>query len=1293
MKKVLLTRCWILLPALLLAAACRPAAAQDMDDKGLGDILDDINAVAGDVWWNKDWKFRRKVSIEDPKVLDGASPTVMLDEPDPLLLFNTGRTLDGLADLRVVAQDGTVLPCGVTNFGRDDGSSKIWFAPKLRDFQKSLEIIIYYGNPNAKPTGDAMPSKTGVTGDGQFIRVSPEQVEADTKAVVPAKGSFFKDLVSVEAERFAAEDEAGKGIFVATPNPAASGESLLALGKGKTVTAPVTLWTTAKVPSAGTWFAHIRYKAANGKNRYAPFQAVIGGKEFPIGGGAPAGGDYEWQTVKLDLPQGDGKIGLKLNAPAVPDTVLLTKDAAYRPDYRDINGPVWMRFNLQDEAVQPFYVDLFGMHTTYSATGMQGNTASYLFKDMLVFPRKIQWETEKGTIRRSELPPYAAKLANDPKALIAGGEWTPWGKALSHGSYTWFSEIRFLTGGGAREKALRNLQISYEFSTRPDDSRVFKSGVEDSGTSRNLYVRMPTALDAGTLQNMTMSFGEWGQKRFEMTESMGFKMGEGPKKLVFATMGTAYSENDGKNLLKIFDALGLNTVTLSMNGGRVSDADREKSNVKGAWTYHRTSYMFMNVFYKEDPTQTRTSVTGVIEKVMVPITDKLPGMTYDQTVEKIIADKADADYKASTDRYKKNSPWEYAHTRYNDLDDEIGPAIDSHMINKHPMFKGQWVEYLEKQGLKPDFFGAKSWDDVKAIDYTPEFNKAQERTIQVERDSAAADKKLDDDTGGVLDGAKPIDLGEPAPAKTRPDDIDDQTATAIEAANRKDVNAGADAAAKVLHERRVHYWTQRFRSYFTAMFYRQATKAVVKYFPPGIRTCVNLQAEPVTGGGMWDGALNIFDLGRLEGFNALQVEDWHHNPVNVRYAMNLMRAAARKKEQEVTALVVGDYVGQRVVANLMQGTRNYLFYLYGPVYNIGPVWAENKESQRNLGDVMRKVARTEDEILASKNRQAEAAVLVANSSETNRVYFEYPFDHERMSIYGALADANIPLDVVGEEEVIEDNALSRYKILYVCDPHVDAKAQQKIKDWVAAGGTVWSNGVGLARNEYSEPSKVMDEVFGLQSRGVVKPFVKTGFTTMPPGTTVDIPKGDVYAADVVKDVRFSAVAPFSAEKPDYKLSTGKVLATFADGKPAIVHNKFGKGQAFLNAFPAGLAYSEHYGPSGYNFARIPRGGPSTAIRGQLMSAPALAVGCKPQVKTNSHMVWGDIHDGAAQSVVYLINTSQADSTAPIEVTLTKVPKSAISGSGRPVDYKLEGMKATVNLKLAKGETDILVFKY
>jgi len=58
--------------ALILSAAHRIAAADDLlgdDDKTTAAVLDDMRENAGGQWWNKDWKLRRKITIEDPRAL------------------------------------------------------------------------------------------------------------------------------------------------------------------------------------------------------------------------------------------------------------------------------------------------------------------------------------------------------------------------------------------------------------------------------------------------------------------------------------------------------------------------------------------------------------------------------------------------------------------------------------------------------------------------------------------------------------------------------------------------------------------------------------------------------------------------------------------------------------------------------------------------------------------------------------------------------------------------------------------------------------------------------------------------------------------------------------------------------------------------------------------------------------------------------------------------------------------------------------------------------------------------
>src|SRR5204863_283232 len=101
-----------------------------------------------------------------------------------------------------------------------------------------------------------------------------------------------------------------------------------------------------------------------------------------------------------------------------------------------------------------------------------------------------------------------------------------------------------------------------------------------------------------------------------------------------------------------------------------------------------------------------------------------------------------------------------------------------------------------------------------------------------------------------------------------------------------------------------------------------------------------------------------------------------------------------------------------------------------------------------------------------------------------------------------------------------------------------------------------------------------------------------------------------------------------------EVSTGKVLATFADGKPAVIRNKFGKGEALFFGFLAGLTYGGQWEPNGYNFSWIAREAPATALRGQLMTAIAKAR-TSPHATLDEHMFWSMVHDGPEQAVVYL----------------------------------------------------------
>jgi hypothetical protein len=149
------------------------------------------------------------------------------------------------------------------------------------------------------------------------------------------------------------------------------------------------------------------------------------------------------------------------------------------------------------------------------------------------------------------------------------------------------------------------------------------------------------------------------------------------------------------------------------------------------------------------------------------------------------------------------------------------------------------------------------------------------------------------------------------------------------------------------------------------------------------------------------------------------------------------------------------------------------------------------------------------------------------------------------------------------------------------------------------------------------------------------------------------------------------------------------LGTFEDGKPAILHNTFGQGQTFLNGFLAGLCYTG----AGSTYSAASHTEASTSVRGQMMTVAAKEAKIVPDVKIAAHGFNTEVHDGPEQTVVFMMNGANDLNGVPMEVSLPKPPKSARFGSGKPVDFKAEGNRAIVNLKIARNDTDILVFKF
>ena len=1243
----------------IFASIASAEGLMDLDDPEEAEELDAL--VAGE-WWNEAWTLRRLVKLEGAGLLVPRGGAIFFQVPDPLLLYNTGRCREGLADLRIVSVSGEVLPSGVVNFGQDDGTSYLWCKPGPALSGTSLELYLYYGNPDAKPTGDRLPRDVRPP-EEPLIRATGPPEEAAEGHELPAPGlvgSFFKGLAMVEAET--SRDAQGRPVLynrkLSTPDlwmitrDGASSGSYLAPFKPwarRDLEQPVDARTSVEIPEAGLWQVHVRYATSTYKFleatreyqpviEFVPFTLVIGDAEHTCGAKQAPGAGYRWDHFEARLPAGQVDVTFRMTGCSGPDCVLFTRDKRYLPDHRDVTGPVWMRFKALAGIDEPFCTELYCVTRPWAPRGAPGDPAGFLFRKQVI-----------------PVLSNAEPFARDPERLMRGGEWSPWIKALHSSVPTWWSHARFHPASrGILREGIPNVEVAFEFASRPTSERVFRVGTEKTSSVPGLFVLMPTTLDLQSMLGDTLSFAQWARKRFAMVEKLGLKPGQGPKEIVVSTMATARSAEETDYIVRTcgllgFNALGIRTPMPHEEYWELADRFGIRSTNQHHW-YPKNGHEYMPRF------------------------QKMPegGETCTAAVERIFAELARECYSPEGRRWQENSP----RVEVLIMGDEIGPAILATFINALPMIKGLFHEYLQRQGLEPSFFGKETWAQIDAFDGITPRDGSEAHKLLVALDPSKAPQ----DTSGAPESP------EDASADDAEEDKDFSLMKDMEREEERQAEARvgeADLSRLSQPEKRLRYWTQRFRSYYSARFYGACGREIRKltqegHFRREPKASPNFQAMPVQRSQMWDGALNLFEWARSGTTDFLMLEDWNWDPYRIAFGMEIIRAASRKRGQQVGALLVGGGIRQRFLADLGNGARSILSYLYGPQRVIGPPWADHQDTVEAWAELLRWVGKCEPDLLAAKNRPSDAAILVANTSEINTAYrntafLRYPL-YQRAALYVALKDSSLPAEVVGEEEVVEDDALKRYRVLYVGDPHVSLAAQEKIKQWVADGGVLWSAYNGLARQEYDEPTGLFDEVFGLKRRPPVE-------ASAPDWKPEDAEEIVVPKSELLPGITFRGV-PL---KPEYELSTGKALAHFRDGSPAFIHNRFGKGQAFLlgcTVYPCTSKYSQ--------YVEEPPDGPK---KRQLVTVAARVAGVRPHVKLSQPRILSFVHDGPRQTILILANCrDQEQKGVEVELYLPKPAVSAYSGRVDAFEFERDGNAARFTIDLGFRDGEIIVFR-
>ena len=245
-----------------------------------------------------------------------------------------------------------------------------------------------------------------------------------------------------------------------------------------------------------------------------------------------------------------------------------------------------------------------------------------------------------------------------------------------------------------------------------------------------------------------------------------------------------------------------------------------------------------------------------------------------------------------------------------------------------------------------------------------------------------------------------------------------------------------------------------------------------------------------------------------------------------------------------------------------------------------PMWREIKNVTHEAGLF-------EDYVLDGKVRPAKVGLLLSSVDEIMTGDSNSKggiHNHERKAIYYALRHAQVPVDFVTEDDVI-DGLCKDYQVIYVTQQYLHSNAVKALKKWADAGGTVVAHCGGGFLDEFGKANPEVNALYGVKSQEIYK----------DPKLPMVLAKQDLplYKPLDIAIRPWNAVQfPVLVWKQTLKAGDGKVVGIYTkDQSPAIIEKAHGKGKTVLFGFFPGMAYER----SGLPILPADRGGTDAAF--------------------------------------------------------------------------------------------------
>ncbi len=435
---------------------------------------------------------------------------------------------------------------------------------------------------------------------------------------------------------------------------------------------------------------------------------------------------------------------------------------------------------------------------------------------------------------------------------------------------------------------------------------------------------------------------------------------------------------------------------------------------------------------------------------------------------------------------------------------------------------------------------------------------------------------------------------------------------------------------------RLFYHSGVFRLQGFATFVRAIAQAKRKYLPDTAATYVNY-SPPYSGGSWTIRGTDPFMAHRDGGLELGWTEDWRGygaGPQHLSDTLALLRAAGRHRQPIGSYCIPSDdpvMLRLQYYTLVAGGARQISSYNYGPWYAGIDSWSRNRKIYKPLAVIQHELGTIDEALHDTVRRKTDVAILY---NRTAAIWAKSNYTSEQNGWYThwALAHAGYDADFIAEQD-IEAGLLSNYKALYVAGPQLRRRCAAAIAPWVEAGGVLFGAAGAATRDEYNQPTDVLEKVFAAASRdlqlvhNVGRP--KYELRTQKTLDTLTTVKGTDAPA-----VSFDQLCFGESLEP---LDGTQVILRNSRDQPAGVWRRMGKGATIRIAAMPGIAYAHEavagkdYDPDSYRPTRFP------AELRDLIAWPARLAGAARVADTDMPIAEIVRYDGQDRAVVFVID--------------------------------------------------------